>query len=141
MAFKKYKEDKEVVKTVKKLVWAELPLVSVLPKDEMQEAREALEELESIHELQAMNAEREDELKTRLREIQNTHELMGIRFGQLAFAATSAQGRKTLSKTKLIEAGVSAKVIEACYAQGDPYVKKEFRNLDRSSKGKGEAEE
>lgn len=140
MAFKKYKEDKEdkeVVKTVKKLVWAELPLISVLPKSEMQEAREALEELESINQLQEMYTEREDELKTKLREIQNKHELMGVRFGQLAFAATSTAGRKTLSTTKLIEAGVSAKVIEGCYIQGDPCVRKEFKNLDRSRKKKG----
>lgn len=128
----------EKPKEVKKLVWAELPLVSVLPRKLMDEAKDLLEELDSIRQLKETYASREDELKRRLEDIQSEHELCGLRYGQLAYCARSNEGRRTLNKIKLIELGVSAQVVEAAYKRGDPYIKREFRNLSKPAQSHSE---
>ena len=120
--------------TKPKLVWADLPLVSVLPPSDMREAKELLEELDSVQELKDTYAQREEEIKLELQRLQNDYELMGLRWGDFAFAATSNKGKETLDKTLLIQHGVSAEVIKASTKTGNPYVKKEFRNLKKKQK-------
>lgn len=120
--------------TKSKLVWADLPLVSTLPPGDMREAKELLEELDSVQELKSTYEDREEEIKLELQRLQNEYNLMGLRWGDFAFAATSNKGKKTLDKTLLIQYGVSAEVIKACIKTGNPYVKKEFRNLKKKQK-------
>lgn len=130
----KEKETSSIAETKPKLVWADLPLVSTLPPGDMREAKELLEELDSVQELKSTYEAREEEIKLELQRLQNEYELMGLRWGDFAFAATSNKGKETLDKTLLIQHGVSAETIRACTKTGNPYVKKEFRNLKKREK-------
>ena len=112
------------------IVFADLPLISKLPPAEMSRAKSLLEELDSIKQINAMNKEREDEVESELEEIQKGAGLLGLRWGHWAFAWRVMEWRKTLSVEKLVEAGVSAEVIERCKVQGSRFAKREFRNLE-----------
>ena len=123
-----------VPETKPKLVWADLPLVSALSPTDIRAAKYLLKELDSVQELKSTYEAREEEIKLELQRLQNEYELMGLRWGDFAFAATSNKGKETLDKTLLIQHGVSAEVIKSCTKTGNPYVKKEFRNLKKKQK-------
>lgn len=112
------------------IVFADLPLISKLPQPLMNRAKELLEELDSIKQINKMNEEREKELEGELEGIQKENGLMGLRWGSWCFAWRMMEGRKTLSVEKLVENGVSAAVIEKCRVKGKDFAKREFRNIN-----------
>lgn len=124
------KPEKEVVEESKGAgIWANLPLVSVLKRKQMDQSKELLEELDSVHGILATYKERKEEIEEELAQIQMEAKLDGLRWGDWAFRRTVQAGRKTLSKEKLIENGVSADVIAKSFEQGKSFSKDEFKNL------------
>lgn len=122
------------------IVFADLPLISKLPRPVMDRAKELLEELDSIKQINKMNEEREKELEEELEGIQRENELVGLRWGPMCFVWRIMAGRKTLSAEKLIENGVSAEVIERSKVTGNNYARREFRNLGVLGRGTGPAQ-
>lgn len=120
---KEKKEKREAI------VFANLPLVSALDPKLFRESRQLLEELESNEETLELASLRSKEIKQRLMEIQTETKQPGLRYGELCFASYEVAGRRTLSAKRLVEEGVSAKVIEKCYSTGEPSVRKEFRKV------------
>lgn len=114
-------EKAEVVKV------AMLPLISVLPKPEMKEAQLLLEELDALTMQAEVVAERQGEVKSRLRELQGDRQ--GLRHGQLAFYARLMQGKRTLSAERLVEAGVPANLVEEGYGRGKEYWQMNFARV------------
>lgn len=106
-----------------------LPLISKLPSKEMKESAALLEELEAAAEMRATAEAREEEIKTRLGQLQEGAGLSGLRYGNVCFYQQQMDGRKTLSPELLIENGVGVEVIERCYKQGKPYYTRNFRRL------------
>jgi hypothetical protein len=112
-----------------------LPLISVLPKKEMNAARELLEELDMMLYFIDENGEyksreeRAKRIKEELGGIQVAHGLEGMRFGGLTFAEREVSGRKTLDKVKLLENGVGVETIEASYVDGMPYKTRTYKRV------------
>lgn len=122
------------------IVFADLPLISKLPRPLMDRAKDLLEELDSIKQINKMNEEREKELEEELEGIQKENGLVGLKWGPMCFAWRMVEGRKTLSVEKLVENGVSAEVIERCRVKGKDFAKREFRNLGVLGRGTGPAQ-
>lgn len=112
--------------------YAELPLISVLAKPMMEQARAALTELNDLQKLIEEYAARQDELKSELAVIQAESGVQGLRYGDLIFREESMPGRKTLVATKLMEvAGVTPAQLAECTVTGKGFVKRTFRNLSK----------
>ena len=113
-------KEKETIK------YADLPLISTLPEKPFQRARALMAELEKLGKVES----RIEEIKQELEGIQEDYGRAGLRFGKLAFRSQEMAGRRTLKVEKLIEAGVKASLIEACYETGKAYTTKTFKVLD-----------
>jgi hypothetical protein len=115
-----------------KVRYADLPLVSVLEKTVMEEARQALEELDDLQQLIEGYAKRQDELKKVLGRIQAAAGTEGLRWGQFVFREETRGGRTTLVAAKLMEvAGVTPEQLAECTVTGKPFVQRTFRNLGK----------
>lgn len=110
--------------------YRDLPLISTLKHLTFQQAKVLLEELESVQETKDLAEKREKELKQELEQIQTKAGVAGLRYGNLCFVARQMEGRETLDRGKLIENGVSPKVIAKSIVKGEPYVTRTFKVLD-----------
>lgn len=113
--------------------FASLPLISCMDREDMDEAKRLLEEYDGTDTLLKQLEGEKDKLKKGLAELQKKYGLAGMRWGGWAYATRVMEGRESLSKELLIQAGVGADVIEACTVKGKPYERGEFRRL----KGEG----
>jgi len=109
--------------------YRELPLVSALPKPAFSKAKNLLEELESLTETLRAAEKREKEVKAELEGIQDKSGWEGLRYGVLCFVARKMEGRETLDRAKLLENGVSPKIIAKSIVKGEPYVTRTFKVL------------
>lgn len=95
--------------------------------------------LTEAHQLRKVTAEAADrltEIKSELTQIQILNDLPGLRYNQFCFMAVERTGRRTLSKEKLIDNGVEPEVIEASYAEGDPYMQCELQVIGEAAEKK-----
>ncbi|HEX6826519.1 MAG TPA: hypothetical protein VF077_09420 [Nitrospiraceae bacterium] len=110
----------ELVKEAEKLVAAKktdvlihnLPLISVLNKSLMSEAKDLLEEGFAINEMVKEYEKRMDEIKARMKEIavENPQVQEGFKFGSMAIAINT-KSRSSLSKDLLLQNGVEPEII------------------------------
>ena len=110
--------------------YRDLPLISTMKTHTFQQAKVLLEELESVQETKDLAEKREKELKLELEQIQTKAGVAGLRYGNLCFVARQMEGRETLDRGKLIENGVSPKIIAKSIVKGEPYVTRTFKVLD-----------
>lgn len=130
-----------------KIVYASLPLTSMLDRRHMKKATALLQEAEEIREQIDTLKERyveivggkigKQEITGELERIQQEAELPGLRWGSLVYTVTQSAGRRTLDKSLLIENGVDPAAIAASYKEGKPFVTRVFKNLERD-KGEGD---
>lgn len=113
--------------------FASLPLVSCMSREDMDEAKRLLEEYDGTDTLLKQLEGEKEKLKKGLAELQKKYALVGMRWGGWAYASRAMEGRESLSKELLIQAGVGADVIKACTIRGKPYERAEFRRV----KGEG----
>lgn len=120
---------KDVTVPKESIHFASLPLVSCMDQGDMDEAKRLLEEYDNADALIKQLEGEKDGLKKRLNELQETYGLQGMRWGGWAYANRTMDGRETLSKELLIQAGVGADVIKACTVRGRPYQTGNFKRL------------
>lgn len=126
------------------LKYADLPLISLFPKPQMKTAESLLEELDELKNTKAAVESREEEIKAELEQLQRNAPLVGgeairgFRFGDLCFAATPSNGRRTLSPELLVQNGVDPDVIKASYKPGKTGgVRRNFKRLGEADDGGG----
>ncbi len=125
--------------------YAELPLVSVLNKRQIQQAVELFDELEGLEYVFCPDAgkmvkqeARVKTIKSQLMLLQAEGGLDGFRHGQRAFSSSTLPGRKTVDtdrlKVALVQAGVGVDVVAACFEEctkeGKPYAVSTFKLLN-----------
>lgn len=133
------KEQPEVVAERSPIVYAALPLISALPKKQMDKARSLMEEVDLINEQMITLQERKIEIlggkqgkveiQGELEKIQLAAGLDGLRYGDWAYVSSISPGRKTLDKGLLLENGCPPEAIAASYKEGKPFTTRTFRNL------------
>jgi hypothetical protein len=101
-------EDRDIRERVKELLKR-----STVTAMKISESRELLEQLES-----EMGA------------ICEAYDLKGFRHGLHCYEYYGWHTRKTLSKVKLLELGVSAEIIEAAYTESKPYIMQKVNPFD-----------
>lgn len=109
--------------------FASLPLISCMSREDMDEAKRLLEEYDGTDTLLKQLEGEKEKLKKGLAELQKKYALVGMRWGGWAYATRTMEGRESLSKELLIQAGVGADVIKACTVRGKPYERAEFRRV------------
>lgn len=105
----------------KPVKYSELPLISVMAQEDMDRAKELLAEFDSTKDCLKTLQSEEERIGKELAELQRKYGLEGLRYGGLAFKVSTQPGRVTLKEAKLIEAGVSAALIDKCKEQGKPF--------------------
>lgn len=110
--------------------YADLPLISKLPKPLMAEAKDLLEQLDALKTQKDWVTKEYDQAAARLGELQAEAKTSGLRFGRWAFAQIDMPGRETLSKELLVEQGVTPAQIKAATKVGKGYVQRNFRVLE-----------
>lgn len=110
--------------------FAELPTVLQLEdEDDVAQARDLLIRLDTALSLEKECKRTGDEVKAKLRALQRSKDLRGLRDGSLCYFSREVPGKRTLDKMMLIENGVGAEVIEDSMKTGKPYVEYRFKNL------------
>ena len=104
----------------------DLPLISALPSKMMKRAMQLLTDLADVRIQLSALEERKAAMAKELEEIQLNYDLAGLRHGKYAFYSVESKGRASLSKEKLLLAGVTAKTLEKCTVVGNPYRIKNF---------------
>jgi len=66
--------------------------------------------------------ERRKEITEELGAIAAAYDLSGFRHGLIGFEYHGYTTRKTLSKERLLAAGVSAEILEECFADSEPFM-------------------
>lgn len=117
-------EDKE------RLEYKKLPSVNDLEAAKRKQVIELLETLDQIITQKNTLAIHEDDLKDELERLQKELGQTGFRHGWLCFTSQPVAGRKTLDTMMLMEAGVPATTINACYKVGKPTTRVVFKHLD-----------
>ena len=117
-------EDKE------RLEFKKLPSVNDLEAEKRKQVIDLLETLDQIVAQKGVLAIREDDLKDELERLQKELGKTGFRHGWLCFTSQPVAGRRTLDTMMLMEAGVPAATINACYKTGKPSTRVTFRHLD-----------
>ncbi len=138
------KPNREATGEKETISFKDLPSVESLEGAAALEAKDLLEELQ-MHEYclddEGREVKREEHvkaIKARLGELQREAGEAGLRWGRLAFVEREMEGRETLDKVKLIEAGVSAEQIATAVKQGKPYRMATFKRLEeRDAAGRG----
>lgn len=80
-----------------------------------------VEEYRALSEMIRLNEQEKKELSEKLMSYFADSEAKTVMSGGLRVTLAQNPGRSTLSKEKLIEAGVSALTIQACTVEGKPY--------------------
>jgi hypothetical protein len=103
---------------------SKLPLASVIPDTEtMQNAVKLMKEGVKLKARLSELEDREKEIRETLAAICEAFDLTdGIKHGMTGFQYNGYATRKTLSKEKLLAAGVSAETINAAYTEGEPFL-------------------
>ena len=80
-----------------------------------------VEEYRALSEMIRLNEEEKKQLSEKLMSYLADSEAKTVMSGELRVTLAQNPGRSTLSKEKLLEAGVSAQTIAACTVAGKPY--------------------
>jgi len=118
----------------------ELPLVSVMPRREMDLAISLMSEDVAIQEVEAANKQRRQEIKTELAALAEAHDMPGMRHGQLAVYYGGEKTKWSLNRALLLENGVTPQQLEDSMKESKPFV--DLRIVDLSKpRGKAREEE
>ena len=114
----------------------ELPLISVLPRKEMDLALSLMVEDVAIQEVEAMNKARRAEIKTELAALAVAHDMPGMRHGQLAVYYGGEKTKWSLNRGLLLENGVTPQQLEDSMKESKPYVDLRIVDLSKPRGGK-----
>jgi len=118
----------------------ELPLVSVMPRREMDLAISLMSEDVAIQEVEAANKQRRQEIKTELAALAKAHDMPGMRHGQLAVYYGGQKTKWSLNRALLLENGVTPQQLEDSMKESKPYI--DLRIVDLSKpRGKQAADD
>lgn len=117
---------------------ADMPIVSVMPKREMRQAIELMEEAAALKQMIRENTLRLEGDKKKgvrgilddLRDLQVDQGLPGMKYGQLVFVASEQEGKLTMQVDLLLENGCPPEAIPKSYKRGAPFWKKEIIDLN-----------
>lgn len=119
----------------------ELPIVSVLPRREMDRAIELMSEDVAIQEVEAMNKARRAEIKQELAALEQEHDLPGMRHGQLAVYYGGEKTKWSLNRALLLENGVTPQQLEDSMKESKPYIDLRIVDLSKPRGGKQSEED
>ena len=101
---------------------AQLPDVTAIKQLKIRnEVAKLLNEAASSKPLMDKTEARLKEIRSRLAELATDLDVKGFKTPQIGFYYNGMRTRRTLSNTKLLEAGVSLETINACYVESDEF--------------------
>lgn len=107
----------------------------MLPGQELLDHATALiKEWDEIEIAQDALNKRESEIKAMLQSICVSNKLPGLHHGRVGVRVTPTNGKRTLSKIRIIEDGISAERLATWYQAGIPGVRVTLESLDRPRK-------
>jgi hypothetical protein len=100
-----------------------LPVASIIPDaDTFQQVRKLLAEAVKVKVKQSELEDREREIRDELAAVCEAYQLKGFRHGRAGFEYHGYTTRKTLSKEKLLAAGIPAETISDCLEESKPFI-------------------
>jgi hypothetical protein len=112
---------------------SKLPKLSAALSDQdiFDQAKSLLVEAEDVKRHKKALEQREADIKSELAAICDAYGLPGFKWGLTGFEYHGWKTKQTLSKEKLLAAGVSAETIAAAYTESKPYLSTEITLFDQ----------
>lgn len=117
------------------------PLVSVLPRPQMEEVVRLMDEDLAYQEQEEAVKKARRDIKTALAAALRPHGLAGVRYGQVVVYYNGSKTRRTLNKLRLLENGVSVDQINASYAESEPWEDVRIVDMSKPKKKHDDGEE
>lgn len=112
----------------------ELPIVSVLPRSQMDTAISLMTEDITLAELISNANDRRKEIKAELAPILQEHDLPGLRHGQMALYFGGEKTKWSLDRKLLLENGVTPQQIQDSMKESKPFIDLRITDLSKPRK-------
>lgn len=122
-------------------VYETFPMVHQFRKADATKAKELMQDYVGYLEQEEAIRETKKSIQAELAAIADRYNAPGMRFESLVTYCTMKAGKKTLSKTLLLENGVTPAQLDASYAVGAEKLEVKVVDLAKPKKGRGRPEE